>query len=150
MVAFRWKCLTAIPLVLALSTAAAYSETITVHGQTERFRVVMQPPSPDLDRVRTLLTLRMLSGGTGGDPRIGYPTNGGNAAATATTSITSGAASAYGNATGGDGGGFESTGFIVVNGGNGGSATATATASTSGSTATASVCGERRKRRLSH
>ena len=95
MVAFRWKCLTAISLVSALSTAAAYSETITVNGTNGTFpggdATKNAGPGPGPDATNTANAF----GGTGGVlGGIGY--NGGDATATATTSITSGPASAYG------------------------------------------------------
>ena len=90
MVAFRWKCLTAIPLVLALNTAAAYSETITVHGTPGGDATANAGPGPGPDATNTANAF----GGTGfgGVP---FLPNGGNATATATTSITSGAASTH-------------------------------------------------------
>src|SRR5262249_29834494 len=130
MAAFRWKCLTAIALVLAFSTAAADSETITVHGTDGTFpggdATANAGPGPGPDATNTANAF----GGTGAVFNgLGYI--GGNATATATTSITSGAASAYSDATGGDGGGFNVSSFVGL-AGNGGSATAISTASTSG------------------
>src|SRR5262245_21538668 len=104
--AFR-QCLAVLALIssVVLGCATAYAETVTVTGADGTpgspnggDAIANAGPGPGPDPTNTANAF----GGMGGSPTFGgLGGSGGNATSTATTSVSTGAASAFGNASGG-------------------------------------------------